>query len=253
MPAIRSTGIQTGTTSSYAVFWPAGTVAGDLVIIFCAGGFFPNTPSGWTAIAGSSLSGSNWQGCAFYKILTSTDITTGSVTVSWGGSFNSVVAIASLAGPAPAPLAVAQRNSTGSASIALTSSTDRSLVFYFGSNRAASTDTVNRGTLLQTANDGSAASGCLYAETTPAASVTATFSYSAAGTGNYQAIVGCAFATDYAATTAPHVGDSPVLPNVPNQLAWSPNYTVKNATMPVAFASSTPAPPTTSDNYGYTA
>jgi len=88
---------------------------------------------------------------------------------------------------------IPQRNAAGSASITLTTtsavSSASDLLIYFGSNRGASTDTVNRGALQQQANNLSSASGCLYTETGASGLVSPTFLYSVAGSGNYQAIV----------------------------------------------------------------
>ncbi|HTF69540.1 MAG TPA: hypothetical protein VK638_43365, partial [Edaphobacter sp.] len=191
-PLIRGTGIQASSASSYTVSWPSGTVAGDLAVILVGHGFGVATPSGWTSADNST--GSNWNGAVFSKVLTSGDITAGAVTVNVAGSFDGVVAIVTfVGGTAGIREADVQRNGTGSSSITLNTSgavlsTDTCI--YFGSNRGASTDTVNRGTLQQQANDSSSASGALYTESiTSGGATTAIFGYSSAGSGNYQAIV----------------------------------------------------------------
>lgn len=193
-PSIRGTGIQASSASSYTVNWPTGTVAGDLAIIFTGGGFgISSVPSGWTTL--DMITGaSNWNGSVFCKVLTSGDISTGHVVVSYSGTFDAVTAIITIQGtPVGFRTFKSQQNGSGSSSVTLRSdvtplTTD--LAIYFGSNRAASTDTVSLGTQRQQANDGSAASGCLYTDT-PAAigGVAPVFSYSSAGSGNYQAIV----------------------------------------------------------------
>jgi len=169
-------------------------LAGDLAIIFTGHAWVPTLPTGWTQ---NDLStGSNWNGSAYSKALTSGDISAGSVTVSFSGSFDGALAIISFVGSAGFGVKETdpQRNGSGSASITLSTASPSSgavadTFIYFGSNRAASTNSVNRGTLQRQANDGSAASGCLYTETGVAGLFSATFSYSVAGSGNYQAIV----------------------------------------------------------------
>lgn len=192
MPTIRGTGIQASSASSYTVTWPTGTVAGDTAVLFAENGFGINTPSGWTVL--DSHTGLSFvSGMTFSKILSGADITAGSVTVTTTGTFDGVVAILTLVGSSSVIKSTdAAQNSSGSSSISLTSTgsaVSSDLAIYFGSNRAASTDTVSSGTLQRQANDGSAASGCLYTETGVTGALNRTFSYSSAGSGNYQAIV----------------------------------------------------------------
>jgi len=188
MPSIRGTGIQASSAGSYTVSWPAGTVAGDTAIILAGGGFAPNVPIGWAVL--NQLSGTNWNGAAFFRVLTAADISTGHVTVTFAGTFDSTLAIVTLVGRFDFVEADFSRNGSGSTSITgVTTTSAGDFAIYFGSNRGASTDTCNRGTLKNQSNDLSAASGCLYIETSPAGSLTPTFSYSSAGTGNYQGTV----------------------------------------------------------------
>jgi hypothetical protein len=201
---IRGTGIQASSASSYTVSWPSGTQAGDLAIILVGHGWGANTPSGWTAY--KNLTGTNWNGAVFTKILTSQDITAGSVTVSFAGSYDGVLAIITFVGFASIAEVDAQRNGSGSTSVTLNTSgaaQSTDLLVYFGSNRAASTDTVNSGTLQRQANDGANASGCLYTQTGVSGTLSRTFSYSVAGSGNYQAIV-------FVRATPPQVTQLPV-------------------------------------------
>jgi len=191
-PVIRGTGIQASSAASYTVSWPSGTVAGDLAIIFGGHGFGVNLPAGWTSI--DSSTGTNWNGATFMRFLSSADITAGSVTVTTAGTFDGTLAIATIKTPSEAIRTVTPvRNGSGASSV--TVNTDGSplttdLVLYFGSNRAASTNTVSLGTNLRQANDGSAASGCLYAGSpSGVGGVSPVFSYSSAGTGNYQIAV----------------------------------------------------------------
>lgn len=191
-PNIRGTAIQASNGASYTVTWPSGTLAGDLAVIFGGHGFGLNAPAGWTTL--DNQTGTNFNGAAFSRVLNSADITAGSVTVTVAGTFNGVLSIVTFVGATGGIRSwVAQRNGSGSSSITL--NTDGSplttdMMLYFGSNRAASTDTVSLGSNLRQANDGVAASGCLFAGS-PAANggVSPVFSYSSAGTGNYQIAV----------------------------------------------------------------
>ena len=192
-PVVRASKISSSSASSYTITWPTGTIAGDTVLFFGGHGFGFNLPAGWVQL--SNLTGSNFNGAVFSRVLSSADITTGSVTVTTAGSYNGVVCLVTLIGfcqvrGTPA----ASRNGTGSASIVLASdgapqTTD--LALYFGSNRSTpgSTDTVSLGAALQTVTATEASGVLTGASPAAAGGVTATFSYSTAGTGNYQAIV----------------------------------------------------------------
>lgn len=188
--ALRNTGIQASSASSYNVPWPSGTVAGDTAVIFFGHGFALNSlPSGWTQL--DVLSGSNWNGATIFKVLNSADITAGSVTINAAGGFDGTVAIATIDGTTiggfPYPIS-SSRNGSGSSSVTLnlTATSLNDLNLYFGSNRANSTNTVSIGSLQQQVTDGSAASGCLYSETPPSLSRSPQFNYSSAGSGNFQ-------------------------------------------------------------------
>lgn len=189
LPAIRGSGIQASSATTYTVNWPTGTIAGDVALIFVGGGFgIASTPTGWTLL--DNQQGSNWNGAVLGKVLASGDISTGHVVITNAGSFDSVVAIITFHGSTSGIFGLlSQRNGSGSSVISLSGAafSAGAMGVYFGSNRAASTNTVSQGTNLQQANDGSAASGCLYAGAPTAPFVsTAAFNYSSAGSGNYQ-------------------------------------------------------------------
>jgi len=192
-PVVRASKISSSSSASYTITWPTGTLAGDTVLFFGGHGFGINLPAGWVQL--SNLTGANFNGAVFSRVLSSADITTGSVTVTTAGAYNGVVCLVTLIGlcqvrGAPA----ASRNGTGSATVILASdgmpqTTD--LALYFGSNRSTpgSTDTVSLGAALQTVTATEASGVLTGASPAGAGGVTATFSYSTAGTGNYQAIV----------------------------------------------------------------
>ncbi|HVJ09258.1 MAG TPA: hypothetical protein VM554_12830 [Acidisarcina sp.] len=196
IPTLRGTAIATTTTTSVAVSLPSGALAGDFIV--CCGGH-------WQSL--SSLSGSPWtfasqesglsyvNGFVAYKILSASDITAGSVTATFIGSGEGVVALAAYisAGTVAFNNAyVAQFGGAFTSPVAGPSASvsSGSSILYFTMNRGASTDTVDRGTLQKTANDGAGASGCLYLEAaTSNGTVSPNFSYSSPGTGYFQAVV----------------------------------------------------------------
>lgn len=192
MASIRGTDIQAANASSYVIPWPSGTLAGDLAVIMGGHAWPINAPSGW-ATNDNQSTGSAWLGAVFSKILTAADITAGSVTVTTGGGFNGVFGIVTLVGSTGIYIlpVVSQRNGTGSSSISLIAPSGSSGIpgIYWGSNRGASTNTVDRGTQQRQINDGSAASGCIYTEAGSPPSATSTFFYSTPGSGNYQALI----------------------------------------------------------------
>ncbi len=205
-PTIRGSGIQSSSNSSYTVSWPAGTAAGDLAVIFTGHGFAGNAVTGWTTL--DFVTGADWNGLTIYRVLNATDISAGNVTVTFGGSFNGVLAIITFIGPTggirttsgtiyqfqtPAAATVSSRNGTGAATRTL--NTDGSplttdMMVYFGSNRNNSTDTVSLGASQQTVSAASA-SGVLTAATPAAGGVSPVFSYSVSSgtTGDYQIVV----------------------------------------------------------------
>ena len=150
-PSIRGSGIQSSSASNFTVSWPSGTAAGDFAIIFGLHGFNIITPPGWTTLANITGS-SNVSGAAFSKVLTSGDITTGSVTVSAGGSFNGVFAIVTFVGSTTAvSVNGATLNTSGSSPRLLMPTEYRpgSMGLYFAANRNADNVMISVGSSLQ--------------------------------------------------------------------------------------------------------
>jgi hypothetical protein len=180
-------------TNSIAFSFPTGSQAGDLCVIFTEHGFVTTTPSGWLQL--SNLTGSNVNGACFHKILTAADISTGSVTISFSGSYYGEVAGITFVGcTGGLRTTTFSRNSTSASSRSLTTDgTPKSgdYAVYFGSERLSSTTvTIDKGSALQTDNSGLNASGALYGGTIGAdGAITANYTYSASGTGDYQGIV----------------------------------------------------------------
>ncbi len=186
--AIRGSGIQSSSASSYTVTWPAGTAAGDLALLFTAHGWPVNNPSGWTLEDQST--GSNINGSVSSRVLDATDISNGSVTVTFVNSFNGSLGILTFVGSMGGVReCVADRSASGSASVLATATSGNVLAgdtaIYWGANRGVSTDTVNRGSLQQTVS-ATDASGAVYAESIAVGgAVQPTFAFTTAGSGYY--------------------------------------------------------------------
>lgn len=191
MPTIRGSSITASSAGSYTIPFPLGSIVGDTAFLFVGGGWQVSTPpSGWTVL--DAHPGSNWNGSLYARLLTLGDITTGSVSFTMGGTFDTVIAMVVYAGAVNWRTVTASQNGSGSASIALAATaavqaTDH--VLLFGSNRANSVDTVDKGTGVVTISGGSGgnASGVV-TEYVPgsAGAFTANFAYATAGSGNYQ-------------------------------------------------------------------
>lgn len=190
--AVRSSRIAyANNVSSTAFAFPTGSLAGDRCVIFVEHGFAVTLPTDWFSLNNST--GSNVNGACFEKVLDSADITAGSVTISFGGTFFGVVAGISFVGAIGAVrTSIFGRNSAGSTSRTLT--TDSSpqtgdYAAYFASGRGNVTVTSSSGAALQTTSNVSA-SGVLTGGLLGASgAISSTFSFSSAPTGDYYAIV----------------------------------------------------------------
>jgi hypothetical protein len=194
-PTVRASAIQyVNNAASQGIAFPSGTAVGDRAVLFAAHGFaISATPTGWAQL--DLASGSNFNGAVYTKLIDSADLTAGSVTVSFGGTYYGELALAVMAGgTAGVRETKTVRSSTGASPNSLTTvssaaATDTAL--YFGSIRTTnSTTTVNRGTSLQSRAADTEASAALYSEDlSSSGTVTAQFSHSPASNGYYEAIV----------------------------------------------------------------
>jgi len=188
-PVVRAaTCTALASVSSTSVSWPTGTVAGDVVIIFAGHGWNVITPSGWTSL--DNTTGTNWNGACIGKVMTSADITAGSVTVTFGGGFNGVVAAVTLKGTTTNQFVskASRQSSSGviSTSVAPLGTLSTDLILCFASTRANTTCATTGSTDLAS-QSGSNASGDV-ASVTGVSGVfgaTVTNTFGAAGTGFY--------------------------------------------------------------------
>jgi hypothetical protein len=169
-PTIRSQNIASSSWSSVNIPFPAGTIAGDIVVIHWENGFAVSTcPTGWTPFWISN-NGGTWtnQGCAA-KIMTAGDIATGFVTVTAGGAFNGTYGAITLVGTTVATFDKFEHyDSPGSSSIASAavtgmggvSTTD--LIIGFAATRGAMNLTVSANLTILANINAASASGIVF-------------------------------------------------------------------------------------------
>lgn len=181
---LRASGLVPISTSvsSQVVTFPASAAAGDYMVIFATHGFPVNIPAGWTNI-NQPGAGSDCNGATFGKALSSTDISNGSVTVTFTGSAHGIISYAvSIGGVTGVRATQAARGSTPSPNsrTLTTNSTPASgdVAFYWGSEGTNTLPTVDRGTSLQSGTSTSGFSARLSAEVLGSGgAVTANFTY----------------------------------------------------------------------------
>lgn len=97
-PIIRGSGlVDSGSASSLTISFPSGTLIGDLAVISFWGDFNPTTPASWTSIF--ITSGNTYNVMVAWKILTSGDISAGTVTVNMAGTQDCALGIVTFIGP----------------------------------------------------------------------------------------------------------------------------------------------------------
>lgn len=84
-PTLRGGDVATANASSVVMTIPGSAVAGDLAFAWVASGYGSNPLSGWTWLDRKETG--NWSSGLAYKVLDSTDITAGTITWTFGGSF----------------------------------------------------------------------------------------------------------------------------------------------------------------------
>lgn len=177
--------------SSIVFSLPPGSQAGDRCDIAASNGWSVNTPAGWVTLV--SLTGSNTNGAAFSRILTAADIATGSVTITFANAYYGIVGGITFVGCTGGLRDFAfTRNGSGSSTRNVTTSGPTpqagDYAVYMGQCRGNSTVTCNQGSSLQTSSN-SEGSGCIYGGVLGSSgAVSATFSYSAVPSGDFQGI-----------------------------------------------------------------
>jgi hypothetical protein len=190
MVAIRSSNITyVNNVASQSVPLPAGAAVNDSCFIFAGSGWNINTPTGWTLV--DSETGTNANGAAFSKLLTSADITAGSVTVTFGGSYYGHIVVC-MVGAANQRCINFFRDTGGNTTRTLATgapATSGDLVLWFSYGRINGAITCNRGATLQTAAQANSSAVCTQETLGASGSVTATFSYSTVPLGDYGFVI----------------------------------------------------------------
>jgi len=192
---IRGANATAISTNSLTMFFPAGSLAGDLAILFVEAGFGINAPAGWTQRDASHAT-VTW-GSTFSKVLTGADVATGSVTVTTGGSFDMCASIIVFIGGThwnPSTAFVYDIGHDPATSVTVTTSGAGvpqvgDYGVYFSAQRGNSTITCNRGTQRASATTSASACCALFTEgLTAAGQVTAIYSYTS-GAGEKYAVI----------------------------------------------------------------
>jgi|SRR5215472_2774156 len=181
--AVVNSSIQSSSASSYTLTFPSGAAAGQLAFVFGGHAYNINTPSGWTAL--DNTSAAQISGIMVCKILSAGDISTGSVTITTGGSYNGVWAVVLISGASPLTvMSCPLQSSTGATAVGLPATMYPSAAFpalYWEATRGVATCTISIGTQLK-AVSATEASGCVNFCT---ASGRPAFQFSSAGSGYY--------------------------------------------------------------------
>jgi hypothetical protein len=134
-----------GTSLTLAL--PSGSQAGDRLYVMTAAGWGTNLISGYSSH--DNRTGSNWSGRVQSKVLTSTDISTGTVTVTFAGSYAPMVWLVATVGD-KALRSIAGSRASGSDGTVNTLTTDAAPVagdhgLFFATARGSYTFTADRG------------------------------------------------------------------------------------------------------------
>lgn len=184
--------------SPWTITLPAGAAAGNLVVIVAGARWnFTGIPTGWTVADAND--GSFFNGRTIWKILSSADVSAGSISISLGGSSLEACTVLLITGASSTPT-VAVRSTQrwgggGSALLAAQpsnsfSAASGSLMLYAGVNDSTTAMTISRGTQAGSANISTLIVAHANSEVLAAAltSVTATFN-SGASTSAYYVVL----------------------------------------------------------------
>lgn len=187
-----SRAIHVNNVSSVGFTLPTGSQAGDRCVISAGHGFGVNTPTDWFSL--NNLTGTNFNGAVFEKILTPADITAGSVTITFAGAYYGAIGGVTFVGCTGGYRTfTASRNSTNTSPRTVT--TDSSPVsgdygVFFGSHRRTTgTVTIDKGSSLQTVSNTEGSAALYGGALGSSGAVAANFTYSPTGSGDYQSVV----------------------------------------------------------------
>lgn len=176
---------QSASANSLSCSFPAGSAAGDLALIFwistSGGANTPSTPSGWSVQIGPIIAAP--QQALFYKILTSADITAGSVTVNNSGTAEIAMILRVCIG-APTIRESPSTNSSGGGSTTLTTSsavTAGDAAIYFAGIYGSSSVSSSRGSLTASSTSGPTRSWIWDEAVTSSGALSNTFTWGSGG------------------------------------------------------------------------
>lgn len=177
--------------NSIAFVLPTGSQAGDLCTIFVCQGFNIIFPSGWMPI--SDLQVTNWKGYVAQKVLTSGDISTGTVTITFTGTpYRGDVFGLTTIGSLGIRSFVASNNNSGAPSRSLT--TDAApvagdYIILFGSIDANGAVTSSSLATALESDSQAASAAAKYDVVGSSGAQSATVNYGGSPSGDYQALL----------------------------------------------------------------
>lgn len=178
-------------TNSVTFTLPAGSVAGDLCLIFTSHGYDLTVPATWVAL--SNMRAANLKGVIIHKVLTSGDISTGTVTLGFSSSYWGFVFGLTLAGSLGIDSVAATNNNSGAASRTVTTDANPligDLLILFGAidvNAAVSSSSLPN--LLASDSQTTASAIAKSGVVAVGGAQSATVNYGGSPTGDYQALV----------------------------------------------------------------
>lgn len=196
-PTIRGTGLLYFYGATQDITWPSGTVAGDFAVIELGGNNnLSSTPTGWTLNNSSNGVGGTGGGSVISKVLNSSDISAGKVTLTLSGAFTNIAGITTFVGATGGIREVDGANTGGSNTLTTSGSVGvHDAGIYFGMAYAVSnnpsTYSINKGTPNPASvTDSFYMSGSQYQDVRlTGGSFSVTFTPSASLIGGYNAIV----------------------------------------------------------------
>lgn len=190
--ALRATSfVWVNNTNTGTVTLPTGSAAGDWLVLLVGHGYQVNTPAGYDLVENTNQGFYN--GAVFAKQLIAADITAGSVTVTFAGSYYGHIVAAGFTGAITGHRTKIQSFSTGGSG-SRTLTTDGTpltgeYALYFGAGRCNGAITSTSGTALVADNQNQSSvkvTGTLLGSN---GSTTTTWGYSVIPTGDYQTII----------------------------------------------------------------
>jgi hypothetical protein len=175
---------------------PAGAVAGDICYVMAGHGFAVSSvvspgAAGWSQI--SNLTGGNYNGACYAKVLEAADIAAGTITVNFTGAYyGSIAALAFVGAAATVRTFVEQRSGAGVTTRTLTTDASPQVgdyAVYFGSGRGNTAVTSANGAALQSQSALESSSVLTGGVLAAAGSFGNAFNFAVAPNGDYEIVL----------------------------------------------------------------